>query len=349
MRYLTKTIAGKKVSEVSFGTIPLLSGNIRTLPHYRSPSVSEAVRLLEKAAAAGITLFDSAVVPEYGDAELKLGEAFRGYSEVVISSKARAYTCDAMSSALDRSCKNLKADCIDIYGIHQVAPENANLAFNLNNGALRTLLEAKASGRIKAIGLGTHHVSVIRTALASGYFDLIQIPHNLLENGMCEVLARDLISPCLIAANKVLACGILLSYAKLADLLGYSLQPPIDTAIIGIGTEHELETLLGAYEAGWSRQNAIAIQEALLCVAQCNRCQACSCHRGIDISKILRYRSYMLLGQQRWVRERFETSDASALGECDFCRECVGGCPRKIPIPDLLHEFASLMAECSPG
>lgn len=349
IRYATKLLAGKRISAIGIGTIPLLSGNVQTLPYYHSPSVREAVRILQKAVANGITWFDTAVMPEYGDAEVKLGEALRESPELLISSKARAYSQDAMRIALDHSCSNLKRDRIEIYGLHQVAPENVDLALDPEKGALKTLLEAKATGKIMGIGLGTHHVSVARRALLLRCFDLIQIPYNLLENGMAQTLKSDTASDCLLVANKVLACGLLLSYACLADLIGYALQPPFDAILVGIGTEHELDALIDSHANGFSKERALKAQSVLWNVAHCNRCQECCCPRGIDISKILRYRSYMLLGKQRWVRERYSVADASAIQTCDHCGKCLSACPMKTPIPDLLHEFSDLMLTTHAG
>ena len=73
MRYRPLGNTGLAVSEIGFGTIPILSGNVPVLPHYYSPDLETAVRIMMNAFEMGCNLFDTAIPDEYGDAEYKLG------------------------------------------------------------------------------------------------------------------------------------------------------------------------------------------------------------------------------------------------------------------------------------
>lgn len=81
MRYRALGNTSLKVSEVAFGTIPILSGDVPVLPQYFSPDEATAISIMEYAYKFGCNLFDTAIVPEYGDAEIKLGKfaAFISY------------------------------------------------------------------------------------------------------------------------------------------------------------------------------------------------------------------------------------------------------------------------------
>ena len=57
---------GLEVSEISFGTIPILQGNIPVLPAYFNLDESEALAVMTHAFQMGCNLFDTAIVPEYG-------------------------------------------------------------------------------------------------------------------------------------------------------------------------------------------------------------------------------------------------------------------------------------------
>ena len=46
MRYRALGKTGLKVSEIGFGTIPILSGNVPVLPEYFSPDTETAVAIL---------------------------------------------------------------------------------------------------------------------------------------------------------------------------------------------------------------------------------------------------------------------------------------------------------------
>ena len=87
MNYRTLGKTGLLVSEISFGTIPILSGEVSILPHYYGLSDKEALAVMEKAYELGINLYDTAVVPEYGDAEKKVGKFLKTHPNIIISDK----------------------------------------------------------------------------------------------------------------------------------------------------------------------------------------------------------------------------------------------------------------------
>ena len=94
MKYRMLGKTGLRVSEIGFGTIPILSGNVPVLPEYFSPDMETAVAILKKACDHGCNFFDTAILEEYGDAELKLGEFVKtaDRKNIIISDKARFYS-----------------------------------------------------------------------------------------------------------------------------------------------------------------------------------------------------------------------------------------------------------------
>lgn len=74
MNYRRLGRTGLSVSEVGFGTIPILRGSVPVLPDYYNLSDEEALTVMEHAYRLGCNLYDTAIVPEYGDAEIKLGK-----------------------------------------------------------------------------------------------------------------------------------------------------------------------------------------------------------------------------------------------------------------------------------
>ena len=89
MRYRELGNTGLKVSEIGFGTIPILSGNVPVLPEYFEPDLDEAVEIMMHAYRMGCNLYDTAIPEEYGDAEYKLGVFAEkvGRENIVISDK----------------------------------------------------------------------------------------------------------------------------------------------------------------------------------------------------------------------------------------------------------------------
>ena len=87
MKYRKLGCTGLTVSEVGFGTISILQGSVLVLPEYFDLDETAALTVLEQAFRLGCNLYDTAIVPEYGDAEIKLRKfaAHIGREKIIIS------------------------------------------------------------------------------------------------------------------------------------------------------------------------------------------------------------------------------------------------------------------------
>ena len=119
-------------------------------------SDEEAVRLLRKAYEGGMTYFDTARY--YTDSEHKLGLAFEGMREkIFIATKTGATTPEDFWKELGISLANLRTDYIDVYQFHNPAfcPKPGD-----GSGLYECMLEAKAQGKIRHIGITNHRLKV---------------------------------------------------------------------------------------------------------------------------------------------------------------------------------------------
>ena len=140
MRYRELGRTRIRVSEIGFGTIPVLKGNVPVLPDYYNLEEEEALEVMEAAFRLGCNLYDTAIVPEYGDAEVKLGKfaARVGREKLILSDKARFFDGNEMYQAVETSCKNL-GTYADLYFVHQVDAEHEEEVFGAG-GALDALM-----------------------------------------------------------------------------------------------------------------------------------------------------------------------------------------------------------------
>lgn len=326
------------ISEIGFGTIPIMTGPSNILPRYFNLDDSTAIGLLRDAFESGITFFDTSVIPEYGDSERKLGAAFKDIRQnIVISSKARAYSRVAMQQAIESSLRNLDTDYIDMYHIHQVAPKTQAVAFDEESGALRALLDAQKKGYVREIGVGTHYAEIAVAASRLACVGAIQIPYNILETGIflsakesCSKINERLIF------NKVLGGGILTHHFTMENLLNIAFKQKPKSLLLGVGTKKELKELLDAYTSDFSEASVTDIPAAGN-IFLCNRCQKCKCPQGVRISHLLRYRAYALLGFNRWAKEQW-ISELTSIRCTSSCNACIETCPRGLHIPDLILE-----------
>ncbi len=237
MRYRKLGSTGLTVSEIGFGTIPILSGNVPVLPDYYSPELDEAVDIMMRAYKMGCNLYDTAIPEEYGDSEYKLGVFAEkvGRDNIIISDKARFMDGNDMFREVMRSTETLGTQP-DIYFIHQVDEKNQDEAFS-RYGALDALCDLKKTGIIRFTGIATHYYSVAERAASDSRVDVIQTSGNILERGIIDrISANSIFQNKGLILNKVYAAGCLLNVFSPAELIGGIMHWPFSCALIGIGT-----------------------------------------------------------------------------------------------------------------
>ena len=346
MNYRMLGNTGLKVSEISFGSIPILRGEVSILPHYYGLSANEALQIMEKAYERGINLYDTAVVPEYGDAEIKIGEFAKRHNDIIISDKARAYDKESMKIAIEQSLCNLNRDVCDIYFVHQVAPENQEVVFN--EGALETLVWYKKRGYIRFIGVATHHYDIALKASLDNRVDVIQFPGNVLERGILDRMQSvSSFSQKGLLLCKVFAAGVLTDFYSPTSLVDFALSYPISTAILGLGSIGHVVAATSNRNFDYRRVPLTDIQEKLSIVydfVPCTRCQRCSCSIGIEIESVFRYYNYYNLGHRTWAYNRLKALDKNLYAKCLSCenKECVNCCSNGINIQKQMLKILKL-------
>ena len=121
-------------------------------------SEEDAVTILRRAYEGGMTFFDTARY--YTDSEKKLGLAFEGMRDkIFIATKTGAQTAEAFWKDLETSLGLLKTDHVDIYQFHNPAfcPKPGD-----GTGLYEAMLEAKAQGKVRHIGITNHRLSVAK-------------------------------------------------------------------------------------------------------------------------------------------------------------------------------------------
>lgn len=351
MRYRKLGNTGLSVSELGFGTIPILSGNVPVLPDYYSPDEETAIAIMMHAWSLGCNLFDTAIVPEYGDAEIKLGKfaAAAGREKLIISDKARYFTGNEMYNAVLSSCENLKT-YPDIYFVHQVDEDNADIVFG-NNGAVEALVQLQSEGKIKYIGIASHYYSVLYRGACDPRIDVLQGSGNIMERGMLDRIEREttfLKKGLLI--NKVYAAGILPSFFSIEMLISGVLSYPVSSALIGIGTTEQADDVLRMKKASYERPDFSFVRlvlEKSFNMIPCDRCQKCRCCYGTEIHILFRQYNYFYMGKDYWALRKLDLSIEESAVKCRQCTEmpCLKQCPRGLRIPELIgniHELTKI-------
>lgn len=342
MRYRELGKTGLRVSEIGFGTIPILSGNVPVLPDYYSPDTDEAVDIMMQAYNMGCNLYDTAIPEEYGDAEYKLGVFADkvGRENIIISDKARFMDGNDMFREVMRSAETLGTQP-DIYFVHQVDEKNEDETFS-RYGALDALCDLKKAGIIKYTGIATHYYSIAERSAYDDRVDVIQTSGNILECGILDRISEnDIFRSKGLILNKVYAAGCLLSVFEPSELIGGILHYPFSCALIGIGTPQQAQAAMKEDypPKEFTFEEVCRRLSEYYSPIRCSRCQRCSCPKGYEIHILLRQYNYFHLGKRYWAMKKLRMNIAEVYESCRKCTDlsCMRECPQRLMIPELIE------------
>ncbi|MDO5544540.1 MAG: aldo/keto reductase [Eubacteriales bacterium] len=327
-RILGKT--GMKISRMGFGGIPI-----------QRIDAEGTKTLIHELKEAGVNFIDTA--RGYTVSEEYLGYALEGIREdFVIATKSMSRTKEAMAADIDISLKNLRTDYIDLYQMHNITPEQLETAM-APGGALEAMLEAKAAGKIRHIGLTAHSLDTFRMALDLQWVETFMFPYNIVETQAEELIAKAAEKNIGFICMKPLAGGAI-EEATLA-LRYVCANPNISVVIPGMAEPKELTQNLAAAsdtsaltaeeQAGFQR---IRTQLGTQFCRRCNYCQPCSV--GISISSAFLFDGYLQrYGLADWAKKRYAGMEKKA-SECIGCGACEQRCPYQLPIRKMLAKVA---------
>ena len=228
---------GIKVTELCFGALPIgpLQANI---------SVEKGAKLIRTALERGINFIDTA---EGYKTYPHIRKALEGYNEeVIIATKSNAETYEKMEQSIKDALVSLDRNYIDIFLLHaaRVTPS----VFEERAGAFQCLNDYKAKGTIRAVGISTHAVGIVKRAAEVKEIDIIFPIINKLGMGIVGGNVEDMIKAISEAhkagkglyAMKVLAGGHLINQLEEAFHFVRNIKG-ISSLAVGMVSSEELE------------------------------------------------------------------------------------------------------------
>ena len=146
---------------------------------------ARADALLELLLEYGVNHIDTAAM--YGDSELRLAPWLRSHrSEFFLATKTAQRTAAGARAELERSLERMGVDRVDLIQLHNlVEPEEQQIALG-PGGALEALVEARAQGLARFIGVTGHGWTIPamhRRSLERFDFDSVLMPYNFFMAG----------------------------------------------------------------------------------------------------------------------------------------------------------------------
>jgi aryl-alcohol dehydrogenase-like predicted oxidoreductase len=205
-RPLGKT--GLVVSELAIGTWGL-SGDA-----YGKVEEADAELVLRRAIDMGFSLIDTSDAYGAGRMERLCGKLAKEHPDLVIVTKGgidrttepprKCFAADYLRSAVERSCKRIGKDALQVYLLHAPTPAT------LHNGeAIQALETLKKEGKIQHWGVSAGDEDVARAAIDRGA-EVIELAYNLTHPIDLHRLSGDImVMGCGILARSVLGHGLL--------------------------------------------------------------------------------------------------------------------------------------------
>jgi aryl-alcohol dehydrogenase-like predicted oxidoreductase len=264
---------GITVSRLCFGTLTLA-------PMQKNLPVGQAADLIAAAIDMGVFFFDTAELYDNYQS-LAAGFALRTNSTIVTASKTYAYTAKDAAAAVEKARIGLNRDVIDIFLLHE---QESRHTLRGHAEALEELFRAKDAGRIRAVGLSTHHVSGV-TAAAGAALDIV---HPLLNyTGLGITGGLTAMETAIENAHKaglgiysMKALGGGHHYRSAGAAMDYVLRRPgVDSVAVGIGSIEELRRNVYFFNnRSFPADSYLADRREIWIDPACTGCRSCVAH-----------------------------------------------------------------------
>ncbi len=239
-----------KLGKSDIYVTPIGFGVLTIGPWQMNLPVSEGAAVLRYALDSGIDFIDTA---QYYQTYPYIKEALKGFkNDVVIASKCLDPSYEEMKTAVEEARREMDRDVINIFMMHEV---RAGSDWNDRQGAWEYLMEAKAKGYVKAIGISTHHVDVAERAASIEAIDVLFPLINFRSMGirhgdgpgtkedMAAAIRRASEAGKGVFAMKVFGGGNLTGHYREAITYVRDL-PGISSMMIGFGYHYEIDRIL---------------------------------------------------------------------------------------------------------
>ena len=205
-----------------------------------------AAQVITRALDQGVTYCDTA--PAYaGSLDYYGGALADRRKNIFLASKTHDRTRDGSLKLLDESLRRARTDHFDLWQLHDLRTLDDLYRIFDEGGAIEALIQAKAEGRVKHLGLTGHHdPAILLEAMRWFAFDTVLVALNAADVHRLPfastVVAEAVRQNMGVIAMKVCAQKRLLTRLTMAEALGYAWSiPGVSLAIVGCETPAEVD------------------------------------------------------------------------------------------------------------
>ena len=191
MQYRELGKTGIMISRMCFGALIMgpLQANLPT---------KEGARVIQAAMERGVNFIDTAEL--YGTYD-HIREAMKGSAKrPVVATKSYAYTTEGAAESVEKARKGLDTDVIDIFMLHE---QESRLTLRGHRDALEFYLNEREKGRIRAVGVSTHNIEVVRAITSMPEIDVVHPLINITGIGIGDGTIDEMLT----AVKDAYDCG----------------------------------------------------------------------------------------------------------------------------------------------
>jgi len=191
MQYTELGKTGITVSRMCFGALVIGPLQVNLKPE-------EGARVIRAALERGVNFIDTAeLYGTYGH----IREALKGLDKrPVVATKSYAWNAADAAKSVEKARRELDADVLDIFLMHE---QESRLTLRGHREALEFYLNEREKGRIKAVGVSTHNVEVVRAICEMPEIDVVHPLVNKSGIGIGDGTIDDMLD----AVRQAWECG----------------------------------------------------------------------------------------------------------------------------------------------
>ncbi len=321
----------------------------------------ELTRIIDRAEEVGANCLDL-----YWNCEELVSKALKGRrSKFVLTSKIEISQGILnklpegkrdVTGQIEESLRKLSTDYIDVCQLHYVVDDASLDDLCVPEGTLSKMLKAQQEGKVRFLGITSHHPTVLARAIKTGYFATLMVPFNVVRRqfgqdpslGLFEIAQRLGVG---IIIMKPIAYGRM--YRNIPRALQFIWAHPVTVAIPGATSlaqwDLDIKTALQFSAMTEEERGQCRDETWLLQSDYCTGCRYClPCPSKMNLPELVRMERYMeVFGLTEWLSEERVGKLFVNMEQCEECGICEERCPRDLPIRERLQNGMKYLAHLS--
>lgn len=310
----------------------------------------ELTRIIDRADDVGANCLDL-----YWNCEEMVSKAIKGRRNKFILMSKIEITRGALdrlpegkrgvTEQIDESLRRLSIDYIDVCQFHYVNDDAAFDELCVPDGAVSKMLKAKQEGKIRFLGITSHHPTVLARAIKTGHFATLMVPFNIVRRqfgqdpslGLFDLAQRLNVG---VIIMKPIAYGRM--HRNIIRALQFIWAHPFTVAIPGATSLAQWELDIEAanqFSKMTGEERSRCLDEAWLLQSDyCTGCRYClPCPSEMNLPELMRMERYTeVFGLTEWLSEERVGKLSVNMERCIECGVCEERCPKDLPIRETL-------------